>query len=75
MKNMSLFQKLQQMSVEDLRNQLEGTRRDLFGLRLNTATSQVKDFSQYKKLRKHIARVMTAMRAKDESSSSIAKKL
>ena len=65
MKDISLFQKLQQLSIEDLRSQLEGTRRDLFGLRLNAATSQVKDFSQYKKLRKHIARIMTAIRAKE----------
>lgn len=69
MKDISLFQKLQQLSIEDLRGKLEGTRRDLFGLRLNAATSQVKDCSQYKKLRRHIARIMTAMRSKEESVS------
>lgn len=66
MKQISFFQKLQQLSVEDLRIKLEGTRRDLFGLRLNAATSQVKDHSQYKKLRKYIARIMTAIRVKTD---------
>jgi|GEM_PF-908690 len=69
MKNISLFQKLQQLSIEDLRNKLEGTRRDLFGLRLSAKTSQVKDYSQYKKLRKHVACIMTAIRAKEKSIS------
>jgi large subunit ribosomal protein L29 len=70
MKDISLFQKLQQLSVESLRNRLESARRDLFGLRVNATTSQVKDSSQYKKLRKDIARIMTAMRSKEQSVSA-----
>ena len=69
MKEMSLSQKLQQLSVEDLQNRLEGTRRDLFGLRLNAATSQVKDYSQYKKLRKQAARFLTALQSKKVESA------
>lgn len=74
MKEMSLSQKLQQLSVEDLQNRLEGTRRDLFGLRLNAATSQLKDYSQYKKLRRDIARIMTAIRAKKDGHAPVVKK-
>jgi large subunit ribosomal protein L29 len=74
MKEMSLSQKLQQLSVEDLQNRLEGTRRDLFGLRLNAATSQLKDYSQYKKLRRDIARIMTAIRAKEDGRLPVVKK-
>ena len=70
MKDISLFQKLQQLSVESLCNRLESARRDLFGLRVNATTSQVKDSSQYKKLRKDIARIMTAIRSKEQSVSA-----
>ncbi len=67
MENISLFQKLTQSSMDDLRVKLEATRRDLCGLRINATTSQVKDCSQYKKLRKHIARILTAIRAREMS--------
>jgi large subunit ribosomal protein L29 len=61
MKQMGLMQRLQQLSVEDLQKKLDGTRKDLFGLRINSATSPVKDCSQYKKLRRQVARILTAM--------------
>ena len=64
MKQIGFMQRLQQLSVEDLQKKLEGTRQDLFGLRVNAATTQVKDYSQYKKLRKQAARILTAMQAK-----------
>lgn len=73
MKEMSLFQKLQQLSAEDLENRLDATRRDLFGLRVNAATSPVKDSSQYKKLRKDIARMLTAIRAKENGQTPVVK--
>ena len=57
-------QKLQDLSVEVLKGKLEGTRRDLFGFRLNAAISPVKDHSQYKKLRRQVARSMTIIQAK-----------
>ena len=64
MEQMKLMQKLQQLSVEDLQKRLDSTRQDLFGLRINTASTQVKDYSQYKKLRKQAARILTAMQLK-----------
>jgi ribosomal protein L29 len=73
MKELSLSQKLQQLSIEDLNARLEGMRRDLFGLRVNTVTKKVKDYSQYKKLRKHVARIMTAIRAKTGALVSVKK--
>ena len=74
MKQMGFTQKIQQLSAEDLQKKLDGTRQDLFGLRLNTATSQVKDCSQYKKLRKQIARILTVMQSKDVEVQSVARK-
>jgi ribosomal protein L29 len=68
MEQMKLMQKLQQLSVEDLQKRLDSTRQDLFGLRINTASTQVKDYSQYKKLRKQTARILTAMQIKQAAA-------
>ena len=68
MKQMSFTQKIQQLSVEDLQKKLDSTRQDLFGLRINSASTQVKDYSQYKKLRKQAARILTAMQSKAAKS-------
>jgi ribosomal protein L29 len=70
MKQMRFMERLQQLSVEDLQKKLEGTRQDLFGLRVNAASTQVKDSSQYKKLRQQAARILTAMQAKKASVMS-----
>ena len=69
MKQMGFTQKLQQLSVEDLQIKLNSTRQDLFGLRINSASTQVKDYSQYKKLRKQAARIMTVMQSKQVKSA------
>jgi large subunit ribosomal protein L29 len=74
MKQMGFTQKIQQLSAEDLQKKLDGTRQDLFGLRINSATSQVKDCSQYKKLRKQIARILTVMQSKEVEVQSVARK-
>ena len=68
MKQMGFMQRIQQLSVEDLQKKLDGTRQDLFGLRVNSASTQVKDYSQYKKLRKQAARILTAMQLKSAQS-------
>jgi len=65
MKELEFAQGLGKLSVEDLRGRLEGARRDLFGLRLNAATSHIKDYSQYKKLRREIARILTVIHLKE----------
>ena len=64
MKQMGFTQKIQQLSTEDLQIKLNSTRQDLFGLRINSASTQVKDYSQYKKLRKQAARILTVMQTK-----------
>jgi ribosomal protein L29 len=64
MKQMGFIQRIQQLSVEDLQTKLDSTRQDLFGLRINSASTQVKDYSQYKKLRKQAARILTVMQSK-----------
>jgi large subunit ribosomal protein L29 len=71
MEQMRFIQRIQQLSAEDLQKKLDGTRRDFFGLRVNSKTTQVKDCSQYKKLRKQIARILTVMRSKEIASQSV----
>jgi ribosomal protein L29 len=68
MKQMGFTQKIQQLSVEDLQIKLNSTRQDLFGLRINSASTQVKDYSQYKKLRKQAARILTVIQLKKSES-------
>jgi len=68
MKQMGFMQRVQPLSVEELQQKLDSTRQDLFGLRLNAATSPVKDYSQYKKLRKQAARLLTALQLKKADS-------
>ena len=70
MKQMGFMQRVQSLSVEELQQKLDSTRQDLFGLRLNAATSPVKDYSQYKKLRKQTARLLTALQLKKAGSVS-----
>jgi ribosomal protein L29 len=70
MKQMGFTQKIQQLSVEDLQKKLNSTRQDLFGLRINSASTQVKDYSQYKKLRKQAARILTVIQSKLSGSVS-----
>lgn len=69
MKQMGFMQKAQQLSVEDLQKKLDSTRQDLFGLRLNAVAEPVKDYSQYKKLRKQAARLLTALQIKKAGST------
>lgn len=68
MKQMGMMQRIQQLSVEDMQKKLDSARQDLLGLRISAATTQVKDHSQYKKLRKQAARILTAMRLKRSES-------
>jgi len=68
MKQMGFMQRVQQLSVEDLQEKLDSTRKDLFGLRVNAITEPVKDYSQYKKLRRQTARLLTAIQLKNAGS-------
>lgn len=52
------------MSVEQLHKHVEALRGELFGLRLNAATSHIKNYSQFKKLKRTIARALTYLRQK-----------
>jgi ribosomal protein L29 len=68
MKRAAFKQDLKKMDVHGLQEKIEGLRRELFGLRLNATTSHVKDYSQFARLRKDIARAMTYLKQKSKHS-------
>ena len=67
-----MSKELQNLSMSELQDKADSLRRELFSLKLQVRTSHVKDNSQFKKLRKGIARVLTI---KTQKGSQIAKEL
>ncbi len=63
-------QVLRDMKIEELQKHIDELRQALFSLRLNLVTSHVKDVSQFKKLRRTIARGLTVLGEKQNASSS-----
>ncbi len=59
----------QELDVTQANEKLNELRSQLFTLRLNSLTSHVKDYSQFKKLRKAIARIMTFLSEKSNAAS------
>ncbi len=56
---------LKKLNTDQLKEKVENFRRDLFSLKLTTATSHVKDYSQFKKLKKDLARALTYLNQKN----------
>lgn len=52
------------MGAKELKTKIDSLRRELFSLRLNASTAHVKDYSQFNKLRKKIARGSTILNDK-----------
>lgn len=65
MKNNNL--ELNKLNVLELKERLDQLKRAQFGLRLNLLTSHVKDFSQFKKIRREIARIHTFIKQKEQT--------
>jgi len=64
MKVNAIKDELKQLGVKELLVKLDGYRREQFGLKLNSSTSHIKDYSQFRKARKNIARVLGSLRLK-----------
>ena len=60
------IQELSVLSAKELEVKVEDLRRELFGLRLSSSTTHIKDYSQFKKLRKNIARSLTLLGQKSQ---------
>jgi ribosomal protein L29 len=55
------MQEINQLTVPQLKEKIEEARRSLFALRLNAVTAAVKDYSQFRKMRTLIARMITSL--------------
>lgn len=64
MKKTAINKELAELNATELKTRVIEWRRQLLSLRLNAATSHVKDFSQFEKLRKNIARGLTHLKLK-----------
>lgn len=53
------FAELKKMDIASLNNEVNSLRKELFNLRLSFMAGQVKDVSQFKKLRVKIAQCLT----------------
>jgi large subunit ribosomal protein L29 len=53
---------LKNLDTEALKQEIASIRKELFNLKLNKITGQVKDLSQFRKLRTQIARALTFLR-------------
>lgn len=56
---------LKNLNAAQIKEKIESYRRELFSLRLTSATSHIKDNSQFNKLRKNIARALTFLNNSD----------
>ncbi len=53
------------LTQEELAAKCVALQQELFSLRINRTTSHIKDYSQFKKIRKNIARLLTYLRQKN----------
>ena len=60
-------ERLNQMSIKDLESKFYELKKELFSLRLNSMTAHIKDYSQFKKVKKDVARVLTYLNQKRSS--------
>jgi len=56
---------LKALSELELISKVDDLRRELFSLRLHSKTSPLENFTQFKKLRRNIARTLTYLRQKN----------
>ena len=50
---------IKELNIAQLKDKIETLRRELFNLKLNSSTAHIKDYSQFNKLKKNIARAET----------------
>ncbi len=67
MKVKKIKEELKQLNAQELKDKLDSLRREYFGLKLNAATAHVKDYSQFKKIKKNVARVATIIKQAERS--------
>lgn len=61
---------IKQMSVDELNAKLDEFNRMLFGIKLNRYTSHIKDYSQFAKMRRNVARLKTEICLKQQNQKA-----
>lgn len=67
MKVSAFKDEIQNLTVEELNTKVQGLRHKLLNLKLSVSTGHVKNNSEFKKLKKDIARVLTLVNQKESS--------
>ncbi|HJO60507.1 MAG TPA: 50S ribosomal protein L29 [SAR202 cluster bacterium] len=62
---------IRNMNDQDLEENLDSMRKDLMNLRFRTATMQLTDTNEVKRTQRKIARIMTVIREREISESSL----
>ncbi len=61
---------LNDLNIKELKIRIETYRKELFSLHLNATTTHIKDYSQFGKTRRSIARALTYLRQKEAAEKS-----
>ena len=67
------LKELRDRSAEDLQREVVEKQKHLFDLRSQAVTEKLEDPSQLKKTRKHIARIKTILRERQQQTAAVAK--
>ena len=65
---------LKKLDVAALKNEVTQLKKELFNLKLNMITGQVKDMSQFKKLRVKIAQALTYLKQQENEKTNLSAK-
>lgn len=57
---------LKNLDLEALKHEVDSLKKELFNLKINKITGQLKDLSQFSKLRVQIARALTFLKQKQQ---------
>ncbi len=68
MKSKDFMNRLADMSLAELNDELVAAKKELFNLRFQNATNQLDNTSRIKEVRRNIARIQTAMTAEQKSA-------
>ncbi len=61
---------IRDQSAQELAGRLDESRKELFNLRFQAATGQLKDLQRMREVRKDMARVMTVLRERELATGS-----
>ncbi len=64
MKSTEYMKELQDKNIDELREDLESAKKELFNLRFQNATNQLQNTARITEVRKNIARIQTVITAK-----------